>query len=244
MFWLPLDVFLQFLSFTLKERWVEVVFVCLQCWYPLFHHPLLSLLSLHVGWRLWHPDRACAWKQTAAAAPVTGPDRCAAGCRVAWRYRWMADRYHNHTSPLLSLTYWIKHLPSCSPPSKSAGDFSKCLWDEWGNMREVYDDTQQTRSPKLFLSQASSLNRPTSYLTAFCPMILQQIYNYYWLGKLKLFSSPSNTLVHTHGYVWKFSSAGSGPVQDFLRPCRCILESSSGYQATGPYTTSCGLWVS
>lgn len=43
-------------------------------------------------------------------------DRCAARYRVArWlECRCMADRYHNHTSPLLSLTYWIKHLPSCS----------------------------------------------------------------------------------------------------------------------------------
>lgn len=123
MFWLPLNVFLQFLSFTLKERWVEVVFVCLQSWYPLFSTSPLSLSLSTWAWRLWHPDRGSAWKQTAAVAPVTGPDRCAAGCRVAWRYRWMADRYHNHTSPLLSLTYWIKHLPSCSwianpPPPK------------------------------------------------------------------------------------------------------------------------------
>ncbi len=83
-----------------------------------WHSLLLFLLNLSppglAG--LWHPDRGSAWKQTAAAAPVTDPDRCAARCRVARRleYRCMADRYHNHTSPLLSLTYWIKHLPSCS----------------------------------------------------------------------------------------------------------------------------------
>ncbi len=83
-----------------------------------WHSLLLFLLNLSppglAG--LWHPDRGSAWKQTAAAALVTDPDRCAARCRVARRleYRCMADRYHNHTSPLLSLTYWIKHLPSCS----------------------------------------------------------------------------------------------------------------------------------
>lgn len=55
------------------------------------------------------------------------PDRCAAGCRVPRMvaYRCLADRYHNHTSPLLSLTYWIKHLPSCSriahPPQNLEG---------------------------------------------------------------------------------------------------------------------------
>lgn len=149
---------LQFLSFTLKERWVEVVFV-----FPLSQH--------HLAGRLWHPDRGSAWKQTAAAAPVTGSDRCAAGCRVAWRYRCMADRYHNHTSPLLSLTYWIKHLPSCSwiahCPKSGGKDFSKRLWDEWSNTRKAHDDTQQKSSPKLFLSQGSSPNKPTSYLTGF-----------------------------------------------------------------------------
>lgn len=117
---------LQLLSFTLKERWVKAVFVC-------FHGAdtlSSSSSSLHLAWRrLWHPHRGSAWKQTAAAAPVSGPDRCAARCRVARRleYRCMADRYHNHTSPLLSLTYWIKHLPSCSriahpsSPPKSGG---------------------------------------------------------------------------------------------------------------------------
>lgn len=95
-------------------------------------HPLS--VSLHLAWRLWHPDRGSAWKQTAAPAPVTGPDRCAAGCRVAWRYRWMADRYHNHTSPLLSLTYWIKHLPSCSwiahrPPPKKNLETSRNVFE-------------------------------------------------------------------------------------------------------------------
>lgn len=110
------------------------------------------------------------------------PDRCAARCRVARRLecRCMADRYHNHTSPLLSLTYWIKHLPSCSwiahppllPKIWRERSFLKCLWDEWSNTRKEPDDTQQMRSPKLFLSQASP-NRPT-WLTVLCPGTLQQ----------------------------------------------------------------------
>lgn len=104
------------------------------------------------------------------------PDRCTAGCHVARRdeYRCMADRYHNHTSPPLSLTYWIKHLPSClwnaHPPPKirREGGFFKCLWDKWGNLRKVNNDTQQIRSPKLFLSPASP-NRPDQLLTGFVP---------------------------------------------------------------------------
>lgn len=153
------------------------------------HAPLLSPPGL-AG--LWHPDRGSAWKQTAAAAPVTGSDRCAARCRVARRleYRCMADRYHNHTSPLLSLTYWIKHLPSCSwisltlPKIWRERDFLKCLWNEWSNMREVHDDTQQMRSTKLFLSQASP-NRPASYLTVLCPRMLQLWSNYLEMGFIK-----------------------------------------------------------
>lgn len=100
------------------------------------------------------------------------PDRCTAGCRVARRdeYRCIADRYHNHTSPLLSLTYWIKHLPSClwitHHPKiwRDDGFFFECLWDEWGNLRKVDNDTQQIRSPKLFLSPASP-NRPDQLLS-------------------------------------------------------------------------------
>lgn len=68
------------------------------------------------------------------------PDRCAARCRVARRLecRCMADRYHNHTSPLLSLTYWIKHLPSCSlilPSSPKSGG-KEASWSVFG-MSEV-----------------------------------------------------------------------------------------------------------
>lgn len=59
------------------------------------------------------PSHGSAWKQT--AAPVTGPDRCTARCRVAGslKYPCTADCYHNHTPPPLSLPSWIKHLPSC-----------------------------------------------------------------------------------------------------------------------------------
>lgn len=75
-----------------------------------------SSLSLHLaGPALTLGPRLCL-KTNCGGGSGYRNDRCAAGCRVARRleYRCMADRYHNHTSPLLSLTYWIKHLPSCS----------------------------------------------------------------------------------------------------------------------------------
>lgn len=92
---------------------------------------------------------------------LPGTDRCSAGCRVARRvgYRCMTDRYHNHTSPLLSLTYWIKHLPSCSRIAlprllKSGGRGSSSSVSEV--TREKLTMIPSTRrSPKLFLSQAS-----------------------------------------------------------------------------------------
>lgn len=130
---LTVTEWVQFLSITFKGRQVGAVFLCF----------LPNPLSLHRFWKgSWHPDRGSAWKQTAAAAPVTGSDRCAARYRVArWlECRCMADRYHNHTSPLLSLTYWIKHLPSCSwiphPKIRRGRGFLKGLWDEWSKMRK------------------------------------------------------------------------------------------------------------
>lgn len=111
------------------KRWVKAVFMYLRSWYSPSH----SLpIPLHLAWRLWHPDRGSAWKQTAAAAPVTGArsmrcrvSRSSDGCLSMLGHRCLADRYHNHTSPLLSLTYWIKHLPSCSriahPPQNLEG---------------------------------------------------------------------------------------------------------------------------
>lgn len=118
--------------------------LCLRSWHPLFLHLLLHL---------WHPVTARASR-----------GRCPAGCRVARRleYRCMADRYHNHTSPLLSLTSWIKHLPSCPwithPPTPQKRNLAGGRLLEVSlrsNVRAPRDDTQHLRSPKLFLSQAS-----------------------------------------------------------------------------------------
>lgn len=125
----------------------------------------LLIDPLGPAWRgLWHPGLAApAWKQTAAAAPVTGPDRCRARwCRVARRMGCprVADRYHNHTSPLWSLTYWIKHRPSCpgiATHSTSAPEFwreNEASWEERSKTRKGRSDGQQRSSQKLFLSRA------------------------------------------------------------------------------------------
>lgn len=108
------------------------------------------------------------------------PDRSAAGCRVPRMvaYRCMTDRYHNHTSPLLSLTYWIKHLPSCSriahtTPNSGGKETSWSVFEmSVSNRRQMHDDTRQIRSLKLSLSQTSP-NRLTGYLTGLCPRMLQ-----------------------------------------------------------------------
>lgn len=83
--------------------------VCVFSFLPLSAGPGPARLD---GQRTAAPD----WKQTErGATPVTGPDRCRARYRVAPSLGCpsVADRYHNHTSTLLSPAYWIKHPPSC-----------------------------------------------------------------------------------------------------------------------------------
>lgn len=157
--------------------------LCLQNWHPL----LQPLFSLNLAWP--GPDtRTVALLDNkprggGGGSGYLAPDRCAAGCRVARRveYRRMTDRYHNHTSPpliayLLNKTSAFLLVDRSQPPKIwREWDFLKCLWDEWSNMRK---DTQHEMIPNkwgpqsCFLSKASP-NRPTSYLTALNPWMLQ-----------------------------------------------------------------------
>lgn len=97
------------LSSTVEVRRTERMFV----YFP------PSTISARPG--LTAAIRSPDWKQTErGATSVTGSDRCSAWCRVSPSLGCpsVADRYHNHTSPLLSPAYWIKHPPSCpSRPS-------------------------------------------------------------------------------------------------------------------------------
>lgn len=83
--------------------------------------------------RTWSRGCGAAWKQTAAsrvtARAIDGwcerAPRAGRQYRVArageTEYRRVTDRYHNHTSPLIASTCWIKHtafLPRVVTPSK------------------------------------------------------------------------------------------------------------------------------
>lgn len=94
------------LSSTVEMNRAERMFVCFP---SCLFRPGRARLD---GQRTTAPD----WKQTErGATPVTGPDRCRTRYRVAPSLGCpsVADRYHNHTSTLLSPAYWIKHPPSC-----------------------------------------------------------------------------------------------------------------------------------
>lgn len=92
LFWLSLNESLQFLSFTLKERWVFV------CFPP---HPPLSPPGL--AGALTPGPRLCLETNCGGCSGYRCPIDALARCRVARRLecRCMADRYHNHTSPPL-----------------------------------------------------------------------------------------------------------------------------------------------